>query len=147
MLAAALLAMGGCGAERHRSSPTPAQFAAAAESVCRYERAKLAFIAGRARRLGRAPESQQVIRQQAAQSQLATARLQALAAPGGGQSAIAGWLTARTVFATVARDLAEAPAAGDAAAVADVRAELARLRAAARAKALALGIRACGEAD
>jgi hypothetical protein len=139
------LVVAGCGSSRERRPPTRPQFAAAAEAICRHERDKLAFIAARARPLGLAPRSPRVIRQQAAQSQLATTRLQALAQPAGEVPAIARWLTARTVAATVALDLAEAPARGEAVAVADVRAQAARTLAEASALAAALGLRTCSE--
>ena len=137
----------GCGATRAKRGFSRAQFIASADAVCRFEQAKLASIAQRARRLGRALAAPSVIRQQVAQSQLATARLEALPRPPADLRAIDRWLTARTVAATVALDLAEAPARGDAAAVRDVKGELARVRARARAMALGYGTRVCGETD
>ena len=137
----------GCGATRARRGLSHAQFIASADAVCRYEQAKLLYIADRTRRLGRAVTSPPVIRQQVAQSQLATSRLGALAKPPGDAHEIETWLTARTVAATVAIDLAEAPARGDAIAVGDVRRELARTRARARGLALASGSEVCGETD
>jgi hypothetical protein len=133
----------GCGASRPALGQS--QFAAAADAICRSEQAKLADIAARARLLGRSPQSPHVIRQRARQSQLATARLQSLAPPAGDAQAIARWLTARTVAATVALDLAEAPPRGEAVAVADVRAQALRTSARASAKAAALGLRKCSE--
>ena len=64
--------------------------------------------------------------------------------PGDGRE-IERWLTARTVAATVALDLAEAPAKGQARAVRDVRDELTTARSRARGLALAYGARVCGE--
>jgi hypothetical protein len=133
----------GCGAAR--SAVGQGQFAARADAICRHEQQKLAYIAARARLLALASQSPQVIRQQAAQSQLATARLQALARPAGETRQIGRWLTARTVAATVALDLAEAPRHGDAAAVADVRAQAARSLSQASAQAVVLGLRTCSE--
>jgi hypothetical protein len=137
----------GCGATRTRRGLTRAQFIAAADAVCSHEQAKLRFIAERARVLGREPQAPAVVRQQVAQSQLGTARIEGLAEPPSDTRAIKSWLTARTVAATVALDLAEAPARGDATAVADVRSELARRRARARTLALAYGSQVCGETD
>jgi hypothetical protein len=115
--------------------------------VCSYEQYKLARISARAARLSQAPTAPPVIRQQVAQSQLATARLARLARPPGDGGAIDRWLTARTVAATVAVDLSEAPPKGQAVAVRDVRAELASARARARGLALDYGARRCGETD
>jgi hypothetical protein len=133
----------GCGAAR--SAVSDSQFAVKANAICRHEQAKLAYVAARARLLALAPQSPRVIRQQAAQSQLATERLQALARPAGEAAEIGRWLTARTVAATVALDLAEAPSHGEALAVADVRAQAARTLAQASTQAAALGLRACSE--
>lgn len=141
--AVALVCAAGCGAPR--SAVAHDQFAAKADAICSQEHAKLAYIAVRARRLGRSSQSPPVIRQQAAQSQLATERLQALARPAVEGSAIARWLTARTVAATVALDLAEAPRHGQAVAVADVRAQAARALAQASAQAATLGLGKCSE--
>jgi hypothetical protein len=145
-LGATMLA-GGCGSEGARRSKTTAQFMASASRVCRFEQDKLASIRRRAAELALALSAPHVIRQQARQSQLATTRLEELPKPPADAPAIDRWLTARTVAATVALDLAEAPARGEAAAVRDVVAELARVRARARRLALGLGIRACGEID
>jgi hypothetical protein len=145
-LGATLLA-GGCGSQGTRAAKTRAQFVASASRVCRVEQYKLAGIRRRAAELALALSAPRVIRQQARQSQLTTGRLEQLPKPAGDASAIDRWLTARTVAATVALDLAEAPARGEASAVRDVVAELARVRARARALALGLGIRACGEID
>ena len=139
----AVAAAAGCGAARPAVSES--RFSAQANAICRHEQQKLAYIAAHARLLALASQSAQVIRQQAAQSQLATAHLQALAQPAGERQQIAGWLTARTVAATVALDLAEAPRRGEAVAVADVRAQAARSLAQASAQASALGLRTCSE--
>jgi hypothetical protein len=150
LLPAAMLATllpAGCGAARARRAPTRAQFIASADAVCRHEQAKLAYISARARRLGLALARPSVIRQQVAQSQLATSRLQSLGVPRGDARAIERWLTARTVAATLAIDVAEAPAKGERTAVSDVLRELAVTRARARGLALAYGSRVCGEAD
>jgi hypothetical protein len=137
----------GCGATRAKRGFSRAQFIASADAVCRFEQAKLASVSQRAQRLGLALAARSVIRQQVAQSQLATARLEALPRPLADVRAIERWLTARTVAATVALDLAEAPARGDAAAVRDVEGELARVRARARAMALGYGSRVCDATD
>jgi hypothetical protein len=144
---AAAAAAAGCGVTPERRGLSRAQFVASADAVCRHEQAKLAFIQARARQLGRSPASHAVIRQQAAQRQLATARLERLPEPPSDVGAIKRWLTARTVAATVALDLAEAPASGSARAVADVRGELAVALARARALAIAYGSQVCGETD
>lgn len=141
----ATLAPLGCGGVRRQRAPTGAQFVTAADAICDRERAKLAYIEMRTHVLRRSPSSKAVLRQQAAASQLATARLEALARPPAQGARIQQWLTARTVAATIALDLAEAPARGDARAVEDVRAQLARARAQATARQLALGSRVCGE--
>jgi hypothetical protein len=144
VLLAALIAAG-CGATREQGAPTAAHFIAGAEAFCRHERAKLAYIAAYARARALSPQSPRVIRQQAAQSQLATARLQTLAQPADEARAIGRWLTARTVAATVALDLAEAPPHGQQRAVADVRAQAGRTLAQASALASSLGLRTCSE--
>jgi hypothetical protein len=133
----------GCGAARPAVGHS--RFAATADAICRHEQAKLAYIASRARLRALAPQSPPVIRQQAAQSQLATERLQRLARPSAEAAAIGRWLTARTVAATVALDLAEAPQHGEAVAVADVRAQAARALARASAQAASLGLGTCSE--
>jgi hypothetical protein len=145
VLAGALSA--GCGAVRTKRGLTRAQFASAADAVCRHEQAKLRSIAERSRLLGRNPEAPAVIRQQVAQSKLATGRIEGLAEPPGDTGPIKRWLSARTVAATVALDLAEAPSRGDAVAVADVRRELAVRRARARTLAAAYGSQVCGATD
>jgi len=145
MLAA--LSASGCGATREKRGLSRVQFIASADAACRFEQGKLAYIEARAQRLGRALSAPPVIRQQAAQSQLATARLEALPEPPGDAGAIKRWLTARTVAATVAIDLAEAPARGQATAVSDVKDELVTAQARARGLALAYGSRVCGETD
>jgi hypothetical protein len=150
VLAAAVLAgvvAAGCGATRTKRGLTRTQFIASADAVCAHEQAKLRFIAERARLLHRPPEAPAVIRQEVAQSGLATGRIERLAEPAGDTGPIKRWLTARTVAATVALDLAEAPATGNAAAVADVRRELAARRARARTLALAYGSQVCGATD
>jgi hypothetical protein len=141
--ALALACAAGCGSAR--PAVAPGQFAAKANAICRQEQVTLAYIAARARLLGRPSQSPHAIRQRAAQSQAATARLQALEQPAGEANAIGRWLTARTVAATVALDLAEAPQHGDAVAVSDVRAQAARALGQAGAQAAALGIRTCSE--
>jgi hypothetical protein len=145
-IAAGVLAAG-CGAARTKRGLTRAQFIASADAACRNEQAKLSFIAGRARLRGRAMTAPAVIRQQVAQSQLATGAIEALAEPPGDVRAIKRWLTARTVAATVALDLAEAPARGEAKAVAAVRRELDTTRARARGLAVAYGSPVCGATD
>jgi hypothetical protein len=148
LLAAAILAASlasACGTTRAKRGVTHAQFVASADAVCRREQAKLAFIANRARSLQETLAAPHVIRQQVAQFELATNRLEALPEPPRDVHAIDRWLTARTVAATVARDLAEAPAKGDSLAVADVRRELALTRARARDLAASYGSKVCGE--
>jgi hypothetical protein len=137
----------GCGVTRARPGVSRAQFIAAADGVCRHEQAKLLFIAERARRFGHLVTASHVIRQQVAQFNLATGRLESLPEPPADVAAINRWLTARTVAATVALDLAEAPAKGDAQAVADVRRELATTRARAHSLASSYGSQVCGETD
>jgi hypothetical protein len=134
-----------CGATRTKQGLSRAQFIASADAVCRFEQAKLRFIDDRARRLRLALAGPVVVRQQVVQSTLATSRLEALEEPPHDTSRIKRWLTARTVAATVALDLAEAPARGSAVAVADVRHELELTRARARGLAIAYGSRVCGE--
>lgn len=136
-----------CGSSRGRPAPTRAQFGAAAETVCRHEQLKLAAIAMRASHLSKPPLRPELIRQQVAQSQLATARLEALRRPSLEREAITRWLTARTVAATVALDLAEAPPHGAERARLDVEAELRLTRARARALARANRVISCSEVD
>jgi hypothetical protein len=135
-----------CGASSAHA-PTRAEFAAAAEAICGHEQVKLVQIARRAPELARAPTAAKLIRQQVAQSQLATTRLEDLRPPAGDGSAIKRWLTARTVAATVALDLAEAPLKGATRARVAVAGELARRRAQARSLAQIYGLRRCGELD
>jgi hypothetical protein len=141
--AVAVACAAGCGS----AGPAVAhsQFATKANAICRREQVQLAYIDARDRLRGLAPQAPHVIRQRAAQSQLATERLQALAQPAGEAATIGRWLTARTVAATVALDLAEAPRHGEAVAVADVRAQAGRALAQASAQAAALGLRTCSE--
>jgi hypothetical protein len=143
----ASVVVAGCGATRTRRGLTRAQFIAAADAVCRHEQVKLRFIAERVRLIRRPVEAPAVIRQEVAQSQLATGRIEGLVEPPGDTRAIKRWLTARTVAATVALDLAEAPARGNVVAVADMRRELAVRRARARTLALAYGSQVCSATD
>jgi len=143
----AALSSAGCGATRVKPGLSRAQFVASANAVCGHEQAKLAFIEARARRLGRTASAPAVIRQRVAQSQLATSRLEGLPEPAADARAIKRWLTARTVAATIALDLAEAPTKGEPVARRDVGAALAGARARAHALALAYGSQVCGEAD
>jgi hypothetical protein len=145
MLAA--LSAAGCATVREKRGLSRSRFIASADAVCSFEQAKLAYVQARARRFARAASAPAVIRQRVAQSQLATAKLEALPEPPGDVQTIKRWLTARTVAATVALDLAEAPAKGSASAVGDVRAELASAAARARDLALAYGSRACSATD
>ena len=135
-----------CGASSAHA-PTRAEFASDAEAICGHEQVKLVQVARRARELARAPTAAGLIRQQVAQSQLATARLEGLRPPAGDGSAIKRWLTARTVAGTVALDLAEAPLKGATRARVAVAGELARTRAKARSLAQTYGLRRCGEVD
>jgi hypothetical protein len=137
----------GCGATRARRGLSRPQFIASADAVCRAEQAQLASITQEARRRGRTTAAPSVIRRGVRQSRAATATLEALPQPPADVRAIARWLTARTVAATVALDLAEAPARGDVLAVNDVRGELVRVRARAHDLALAYGLRVCSETD
>jgi hypothetical protein len=143
----AALAGAGCGATRERPGLSRAQFVASANAVCSHEQAKLAFIEARARRLGHAATAPAVIRQRVAQSQLATARLEGLPEPPPDSRSIKRWLTARTVAATIALDLAEAPAKGEPLARRDVAAALGGARARARTLARTYGSQVCGETD
>jgi hypothetical protein len=143
--ALAALSAAGCGTTREKRGLSRAQFVLSANAVCGHEQAKLASIEARTQRLGRADAAPSVIRQRVAQSQLATARLEALPEPPGDARAINRWLTARTVAATIALDLAEAPPRGDARAVSDVKGELATARARARVLAHAYGTQVCSE--
>jgi hypothetical protein len=137
----------GCGTARPKRGVSRAQFIASADAVCRHEQGQLGVIAAWARSSRRTLSARRVIHGQVAQSRAATSLLEALAEPPGDESAIKRWLTARTVAATVAIDLAEAPTKRDAVAVADVRRELATTRARARSLAASYGSRVCGETD
>jgi hypothetical protein len=145
-LLTATLISAGCGGSRGRA-PTKAQFIAAAEAICRREQAKLEQIAQRARERVRPPTAAELIRQRVAQSQLATQQLEDLRRPAGEGDAIKRWLTARTVAATVALDLAEAPPTGAGSATIDVAGELGRARARVRDLARRYGLGLCGELD
>jgi hypothetical protein len=140
----ASLAGAGCGgAERQ---PSRAQFSARAEAICAAEGRKLGYIRSRARAHGLATRAPALLRKEAAASRAATEALDALARPRGEAAEVRRWLTARTVAATIAIDLAEAPSGKDAAAVAAVAAELARARARARALSGKFGGGACDAA-
>ena len=145
-LLAATLISAGCGGSRGRP-PSRAQLIAAAEAICRREQVKLGQIAQRARERARPPTTAELIRQRAAQSQLTTKRLEDLRPPTGDGDAIKRWLTARTVAATVALDLAEAPPTGAARATRDVAGELERARVRARGLARRYGLGLCSEVD
>jgi hypothetical protein len=84
-----------------------------------------------------------VLRKEAAASRVGTEALEALARPRGAAAEIERWLTARTVAATIAIDLAEAPRVEHAGAVAAVAAELQRARSRARSLSGTFGGRAC----
>jgi hypothetical protein len=135
-----------CGSGRGRA-PSRAQFSAAADAICAREQLKLGLIARRASALPRPPIAAQLIRQRVAQSQLATKRLEGLRPPSADGVVIKRWLTARTVAATVALDLAEAPTTGAAKATQAVAAELQRARARARQLAQRYGLQVCSEVD
>jgi hypothetical protein len=139
-----VLLLGACGTARTRADMTKAQFIARADAICRAAEVKLAHIRQLAARLGRAASAPPVMRQEVAANRLATARLESLPEPPGEGGAIARWLTARTVAATVASDAAEAPAGEDRAAVKDVFAELEVARARAGRLAHDYGLEACG---
>jgi hypothetical protein len=138
-----VLMLGACGTARTRADMTKAQFIARADAICRAAEAKLAYIRQLAAKLGRAPSAPPVMRQEVAAARLATGRLESLPEPPGEGEAIARWLTARTVAATVASDAAEAPPGEDRAAVKDVFAELEVARARAGRLARDYGLEAC----
>ena len=146
MLPAALasLAGTGCGGAAHQLSH--AQFSARAEVICAAEGRKLRYIRSRARARGLGPRAPAVLRKEAAASRAATEPLEGLARPGGEEAEIKRWLTARTVAATIAIDLAEAPSGKHAAAVSAVAVELQRARARARSLSGTFGGRACDAA-
>jgi hypothetical protein len=120
----AALALTGCGTAGAKTAISKAQFVARADAICRAEQAKLAYIKRRAGAQSGVAVVPSLIRQKVAQSRLATARLESLHQPPGQAATIGRWLTARTVAATVASDVAEAPARKDATAVRDVVHEL-----------------------
>jgi hypothetical protein len=144
LLAATLASACGAGSGR---TPTRAQFIGAAEAICAREQIKLGQIAQRAHELVRPPTTTQLTRQRVAQSQLATKRLEGLRSPSADDAAIKRWLTARTVAATVALDLAEAPTSGAANATRAVARELLLARARAGFLAQRFGLRVCSEVD
>jgi len=130
-LALASLAGAGCGAGH---KPSQAQFSARAQAICTAEAMKLDYIRQRARARELPAEASVVLRKEAAASRAATAELEAIGRPRGQGTAVERWLTARTVAATIAVDLAEAPSGKERKAVAALAAELRR----ARARVLAL---------
>jgi hypothetical protein len=138
------LTLGACGTTRTKANLTKAQFIARADAICRMTDAKLAYIRQLAAKMGHAPSAPPVIRQEVAAARLATARLESLPEPPGESQAIARWLTARTVAATVASDAAEAPPGEDRAAVKDVFAALELVRARAGRLARDYGLEVCG---
>jgi hypothetical protein len=133
------LALVGCAAERSSRSATLTGFVARARPICASEAEKLRYIRSRARLVG----AHGVLRREAAAGQAATASLERLPRPVRATSQIERWFTARTVAATVAIDLAEAPAHGAERAASDVALELRRARGRADALALSLGARSC----
>ena len=139
-----VLMLGACGTARTRADMTKTRFIARADAICRAAEAKLTYIRQLAAKLGHAPSAPPVMRQEVAAARLATARLESLPEPPGEGAAIARWLTARTVAATVASDAAEAPPREDRAAVRDVFAELEVARARAGRLAHDYGVEACG---
>jgi len=143
-VALASLAGTGCGGAKHQ--PSHAQFSARAEGICAAEGRKLGYIRSRAQARGLGARAPTVLRKEAAASRTATEALEALTRPGGDGREIKRWLTARTVAATIAIDLAEAPGGEDAAAVAAVGAELQRARARSRSLSGTFGGRACDAA-
>jgi len=143
-VALASLAGAGCGDAKHQ--PSHAQFSARAGAVCAAEGRKLGYIRSRARARGLAPRTPAVLRKEAAASRAATEALEALARPRGEGTEIKRWLTARTVAATIAIDLAEAPSGKDVAAVAAVAAALQRARSRARSLSGTFGGGACDAA-
>jgi hypothetical protein len=146
LLAAGVLAAlvaAGCATARGKLAPSKPQFIASADAVCLLEQDKLAFIAQRAGKLAQVPPAPLILRQQVAANQRATAKLESLTKPPADGGRITRWLTARTVAATVALDLAEAPRGHDARAVKDVIGELGRARARERGLAQAYGLRVC----
>ena len=84
-----------------------------------------------------------MLRKEAAASRAATAELEAIGRPRGQSAAVERWLTARTVAATIAVDLAEAPSGKEGKAVAALAAELRRARARVLALSGRLGRDAC----
>jgi hypothetical protein len=150
----AVLAVTGCGTERRKAAVTNAQFIASADAICQAEQAKFAYIGQRApalrqraRTVDHTPIIPSLIRQQVAQSRLANGKLEALPQPPGDRARIGKWLTARTVAATIASDLGEAPAGEHATAVRDVLNELKRANALAQRLAGDYGLEACRAAE
>jgi hypothetical protein len=143
-VAAASLAGSGCGSAKRQ--PSHVQFGARVAAVCAGEARKLGYIRSRARARGLGPRSPAVLRKEAAASRAATETLEALARPHGEGAEIERWLTARTVAATIAIDLAEAPSGKDGAAVAAVAAQLQRARSRARSLSGTFGGPACDAA-
>jgi len=124
-LALALLAGAGCGAGR---KPSQAQFSARAQAICTAEARKLDYIRRRALARELPAQAPAVLRKEAAASRVATAELEAIGRPRGQGAAVGRWLTARTVAATIAIDLAAAPSGNERKAVAALAAELRRAR-------------------
>jgi hypothetical protein len=124
-LALALLAGAGCGAGR---KPSQAQFSARVQAICTAEARKLDYIRRRALARELPAQAPAVLRKEAAASRAATAQLETIGRPRGQGVAVGRWLTARTVAATIAIDLAEAPSGNERKAVAALAAELRRAR-------------------
>ena len=143
-LALVSLAGAGCGGAGRR--PSHAQFSSRAGAICAVEGRKLDYIRSRARARELSPRAPAVLRKEAAASRAATKDLEALERPRGAGAEVERWLTARTVAATIAIDLAEAPSDKDAAAVAAVAAELGRARERVRSLSGTFGGGACDAA-
>jgi hypothetical protein len=88
-----------------------------------------------------------LIRKEVATDRAANAKLESLAQPSRDAATIGRWLTARTVAATVAIDVAEAPAREDQTAVSDVLDQLKRATAFAQRLAGEYGLEVCSATE
>jgi hypothetical protein len=142
----ALLTLVGCGGMA--AGPTKAQYTARADAICAFENEKL----HRAAAFEHAPVAAfssvpRLIREAVAIRAVANAKLESLAKPAGEGATIEKWLTARTVQATLRRDVAEAPAREFPTAAKDVKEALDRASALERDLSQSYGFRICSATE
>jgi hypothetical protein len=140
----AAVALAGCSTANTQTGLTRAQFAARADAVCAIEADRLAGVAAEERgSVSSLHDVARYVRHAVAIHEQTNSRLEALAEPPAGVTAIARWLNARTVATTVETDTAQALTQA-LPALASVQVERTRTSARAQLLARALGMRVCG---